>query len=1230
MKIKKVRGEVLKKISLLLVGVIFIPCFSFTNARAAADDAEETLIYEQNFESQNVIPTNFANSGTPQFSRLENIDGEGYYGSFRADTMWRNGFSFDDQNISTGKMYVEFDFHPVFSNGTAKEGAVVIGDSVINNSVKPTKQTYSLIWIKNGIMSTGGRTGTSTAYGGTDLGIKVEDKWYTLRAYLDLDTPSINISIADKQRRVYEGGLISEYARRVSGGNEWEKWPLKGTFFRNISAIYNIDLDNISVSTVQSMPQTIELFELDSIRYRNSGGNITNSANINTSEIDVVFTQAVTEAKSGAVKLNGEAVSGSLSEDGMFYTIPVSGLVANREYVVSLDTDKLTPLSGFANTMVGNTTKTFVPDNVYINFNEDFKTGTQAYDFSGGANSAVADNLYMPREENENTFGKFHSSSLSSSDDYRRVGINLGDGIADGAINLHFKFRKTKGKAGFVILGDETKSSGEYNWLGLLYMNADGNLYSGCGYGGNLLKNECLLKKASGEIAAIEDGVWYNYAAEIDIETKSLKVAVTDSSGAEVGNIWLRNLNSHSNDNKDYRYVNWPYETNFKKLAAMFTVDIDDVRINTVDDLMLSPQQGEEGVFAEVSLTVRDGKAGNKSLIVAQYDCDGVLISTSVISENLNENETVRLADKVAIDEDAVRVKAMYWDIIKCKALSDYAQIEQENGRWPIAVDEWGLDNPLSVSVTSDYAGNIFDADDEKLLNINIENNTSYNLSAEIEYNWFNHNGSLIDIGDKLEVDMPSRGKSTYLVKVPQSITEYDTYYLKITRAASGMVAGNAYEMEYSPAKYDFSIMNKLTEDDEPNNVIRTNSHHGVGWGDPEVVLKMATEVGFSGIRDEIRWHHAELEEGVYTKPTGKRDWINSAERNGLSSLWILDYSNLLYTDNLYAFPDDSKFKGSEDAFVKYVDWVSKTYGNEIEYYQLWNEPDTSGFNYYSSGASKYVKLLKKVYPVIKKNDPDAKVVGVAASRNGLGFAKLVLLYGGGDYMDAISFHPYQATGKFSGESHIKAINNYKNALKSYGHADMPMLITEMGIAAFPEGGVWPDEYVAAAQTIQMWAISQADSSVEAVYQFHFMNNHPSILWDDAQSIQQRFGLINHENELVPYSARPAAIAAAAYNKLVGNAKVVNQYTKVADENGHKTYLYHFEREKDGKDVLIYWTEYGSERLKINLGTENVTGYDMNSNPIQPSISDSGIVTLTSSYEPSYIVGDFSDFEIIN
>jgi hypothetical protein len=162
-----------------------------------------------------------------------------------------------------------------------------------------------------------------------------------------------------------------------------------------------------------------------------------------------------------------------------------------------------------------------------------------------------------------------------------------------------------------------------------------------------------------------------------------------------------------------------------------------------------------------------------------------------------------------------------------------------------------------------------------------------------------------------------------------------------------------------------------------------------------------------------------------------------------------------------------------------------------IHHWELGNEPDASweavdphsGFGCWGDGTDPYygggyyAEMLKKVYPQIKSADPSASVLiggllldcdpdsppetqpgsGVLKDCSPSKFLEGVLLNGGGDYFDGVSFHSYDyyqnESGKFSninwdttGPVLIAKANYLRNLLDSYGYSDKSLINSELAL----------------------------------------------------------------------------------------------------------------------------------------------------------------------------------------
>jgi len=117
---------------------------------------------------------------------------------------------------------------------------------------------------------------------------------------------------------------------------------------------------------------------------------------------------------------------------------------------------------------------------------------------------------------------------------------------------------------------------------------------------------------------------------------------------------------------------------------------------------------------------------------------------------------------------------------------------------------------------------------------------------------------------------------------------------------------------------------------------------------------------------------------------------------------------------------------------------------NIIYFWEIWNEPGLELFKYGS--PEEFAQLLKATYPVIKKANPNAKVIVTlsAEARDKTGFEDKVLALGGGDYFDILSFHPFGANPYLQEELINEAITRETSLVAKYNNR-WPLVIGEIG-----------------------------------------------------------------------------------------------------------------------------------------------------------------------------------------
>ncbi|NJN66143.1 MAG: hypothetical protein HC884_05225 [Chloroflexaceae bacterium] len=100
--------------------------------------------------------------------------------------------------------------------------------------------------------------------------------------------------------------------------------------------------------------------------------------------------------------------------------------------------------------------------------------------------------------------------------------------------------------------------------------------------------------------------------------------------------------------------------------------------------------------------------------------------------------------------------------------------------------------------------------------------------------------------------------------------------------------------------------------------------------------------------------------------------------------------------------------------FAHFLTALAQEYGDDIDYWEIWNEPNIEPF-WANPDAAAYTALLQAAYPALKTHDPQAPVLaGSLAPWNGSAEVPDVLTYldrmyaaGAKGYFDALSYHPY-------------------------------------------------------------------------------------------------------------------------------------------------------------------------------------------------------------------------------
>ena len=468
-----------------------------------------------------------------------------------------------------------------------------------------------------------------------------------------------------------------------------------------------------------------------------------------------------------------------------------------------------------------------------------------------------------------------------------------------------------------------------------------------------------------------------------------------------------------------------------------------------------------------------------------------------------------------------------------------------------VKIEKTYMRDPIRIKGVSDCYGNIFGPGEQKLT-LEMKNVLNEPVIAKFNCHVVNQNGEIIDETEFMESFEESfEAKQTLSKEIDLTgIKKFDLYTLKADiifnrDIGEGMKEYNSY------AEVEFSFVNKPATANKQLYV----STHGLEAGIDNTV-KIARYAGFSGIRDDITWRTIETTRGKYNVPEDADTLINRAAEENLGSLIILAYENELYDNGLPPHTDEGI-----KAYANYCAYMAKRYKGIVDTFEIWNEYNISLFNKGNFGGDVYARMLKAAYTAIKEVNPDATVVGMCSAGTDLEYMKEVFDNGGYDYMDAISFHPYDWSGAFRIGVFTKAMRDVKELIEQYGKAK-PMWITEFGLTSAECSTGIGDEGMQAAYAVQMYAVSQEDNLCERIYWYCLQNTGL-----DKTAQEHMFGLVRAEYDTyTPHAARPLMLAMAGMNSFIGDAKF-KDCVKLNDD----IYTYLMEK-PNGEQVIVMWS----------------------------------------------------------
>lgn len=216
---------------------------------------------------------------------------------------------------------------------------------------------------------------------------------------------------------------------------------------------------------------------------------------------------------------------------------------------------------------------------------------------------------------------------------------------------------------------------------------------------------------------------------------------------------------------------------------------------------------------------------------------------------------------------------------------------------------------------------------------------------------------------------------------------------------------------------------------------------HFAGREDQQV--DQIAKAGFRFIRMDFSWANVEKKKGEYNFKIYD-DLVDSLASRGIRPLFILDYGNPLYDNDMAPSTDEGRA-----AFAAFAKASAAHFKGKNVLWEIWNEPN--GFWHPQPNVEDYVKLAKVVYPALKQADSKCTVLAPALAGWDFGYIEKAFKLGLLECTDAVSLHAYGASKPEDAALYYSTIRSLISQYASKGR-EYPLVSGEWGYSSKTNG----------------------------------------------------------------------------------------------------------------------------------------------------------------------------------
>jgi len=273
--------------------------------------------------------------------------------------------------------------------------------------------------------------------------------------------------------------------------------------------------------------------------------------------------------------------------------------------------------------------------------------------------------------------------------------------------------------------------------------------------------------------------------------------------------------------------------------------------------------------------------------------------------------------------------------------------------------------------------------------------------------------------------------------------------------------------------------------------VSSTNYGYNSSWEIYDTLWQLQYDLGAKWMRvsgsnpphhyDTLQWRFVEQEKGKYVIDERTNEAITEAVNNGYNIMMVLCYGNWLYApepkrddvcnielfptewgNSRIPFPPAPANPEMREGFKNWTRFMVRHFKGRVEYWEIYNEPAAFGWEVvedYEERVKLYCDLVKEVVPIIREEDPDAKIsLGGMAGVPGItkpDWLRKCLEQDVLKLVDAIGWHVYSCYAPVSSQyrNYPEIIRDFQKEAEAAGFRGVYMMSEYWIGAPYPTPG---------------------------------------------------------------------------------------------------------------------------------------------------------------------------------